>query len=158
MCKFIGKSNERILCNLSKSEILRLYPIVHVAMETMKTSHFTHQSKSFISIFFTRQVSSCELRRFSCPDWQMTYTYKLPKLCSATITISKLHLDRHNNRPFPRFPGPLFQNDMEIIFRSHANKTHFHKKGCAPSLILKVKVSGTRKWPILLVFHIVLRN
>ena len=26
---------------------------------------------------------------------------------------------------------------MEIIFHSHANKTHFHKKGCAPSLILK---------------------
>ena len=29
---------------------------------------------------------------------------------------------------------------MEIIFHSHANKTHFHKKGCAPGLILKVRV------------------
>ena len=37
---------------------------------------------------------------------------------------------------------------MEIIFHSHANKTHFHKKGCAPSLILKLRVFGTRKWPI----------
>ena len=37
---------------------------------------------------------------------------------------------------------------MEIIFHSHANKTHLHKKGCAPSLILKVRVFGTRKWPI----------
>ena len=37
---------------------------------------------------------------------------------------------------------------MEIIFHSHANKTHFHKKGCAPSLILKVRVFGNRKWPI----------
>ena len=37
---------------------------------------------------------------------------------------------------------------MEIIFYSHANKTPFHKKGCAPSLILKVMVFGTRKWPI----------
>ena len=51
--------------------------------------------------------------------------------------------------------GPLFQNEgrcsafnMEIIFHSHANNTHFHKKGCAPSLILKVRVFGTRKWPI----------
>ena len=59
------------------------------------------------------------------------------------------------NRPFSSSPGPLFQNegrcsafDMEIIFHSHANKTHFHKKGCAPSLILKVRVFGTRKWPI----------
>ena len=59
------------------------------------------------------------------------------------------------NRPFPSSPGPLFQNegwcsafDKEIIFHSHANKTHFHKKGCAPSLILKVRVFGTRNWPI----------
>ena len=66
MCKFIGKSNERILCKLSKSEILRLYSIVHVAMETTKTSHFTCQSKSLIRIFFTYQVSACELQPFSC--------------------------------------------------------------------------------------------
>ena len=68
MCKFIGKSNERILCKLNKSEILRLYSIVHVAMETTKTSNFTYQSKSAISIFFTCQVSACELQRFPCHD------------------------------------------------------------------------------------------
>ena len=56
------------------------------------------------------------------------------------------------NRPFPSSHGPLFQSegrcsafDMAIIFHSHANKTHFNKKGCAPSLILKVRVFGTRK-------------
>ena len=60
-----------------------------------------------------------------------------------------------SNRPFPSSLGPLFQNearcsafDMEMIFHSHANKTHFHKKGCAPSLVLKVRVFGTRKWHI----------
>ena len=37
---------------------------------------------------------------------------------------------------------------MEVIFHSHANKTHFHKKGCALGLTLKVRVFGTRKWPI----------
>ena len=37
---------------------------------------------------------------------------------------------------------------MEIIFYSHANKTHFHKKGCARGLTLKMKVLGTQKWPI----------
>ena len=59
-----------------------------------------------------------------------------------------------SNSPFPGSPGPLFQNegrcsafDMEIIFHFHANKTHFHKKGCAPSLILKVRGFETRKWP-----------
>ena len=62
---------------------------------------------------------------------------------------------RKKNTPFPSSPGPLFQNegrcsafDMEINFHSHSNKTHFHKKGWAPSLILKVRVFGTRKGPM----------
>ena len=64
------------------------------------------------------------------------------------------------NRPFPSSPGPLFQSegrcsafDMEIMFHSQANKTHFHKKGCAPSLILKVRVFGTRKWHTSFILH-----
>ena len=59
------------------------------------------------------------------------------------------------NRPFPSYPGPLYQNevkcsafDMQMILHCHANKTKFHKKGCALSLILKVRDFGTRKWPI----------
>ena len=58
------------------------------------------------------------------------------------------------NRPFPSSPGPLYQNevkcssfDIEMIVHSRANKTDFHKKGCALGLILKVRVFGTRKWP-----------
>ena len=50
---------------------------------------------------------------------------------------------------------PLFQSqakckaiDMKMIFYSHANKTHFHKKDCALSLVLKVKTFETRKQPI----------
>ena len=39
--------------------------------------------------------------------------------------------------------------DMEMIFHSHANETHFHKEDCALGLILKVRVFGTRKWPII---------
>ena len=46
-----------------------------------------------------------------------------------------------NNRPFPSSPGPPYQNevkcsafDVEMIFNSHANKTHFHKKGCGLGL------------------------
>ena len=59
------------------------------------------------------------------------------------------------NTPFPSSHGPLCQNevkcsafDMEIIFHSHVNKTHFHKKGSELGLILKVRVFGTRKWRI----------
>ena len=37
---------------------------------------------------------------------------------------------------------------MKMIFHSHANKTHFHMKGCALGLILKVRVFKTRMWPI----------
>ena len=55
----------------------------------------------------------------------------------------------------PSSPGPLYQNEvkcsafhMEMTLHSHANKSHFHKKGCALGLILKVRVFGTRKWPI----------
>ena len=63
----------------------------------------------------------------------------------------------NSSRPFLSFPGPLFQTevkcsafDMEMSFHSHANKTHFHKKGCALGLILKVTDFGTRKWAIVL--------
>ena len=37
---------------------------------------------------------------------------------------------------------------MEMIFPSHANKTRLHTKGCALGLVFKVRVFGTRKWPI----------
>ena len=47
--------------------------------------------------------------------------------------------------------------DMKMSFHSHANKTHFHKKGCALGLILKVRVLGTQKWPIKKLFIIQLR-
>ena len=70
---------------------------------------------------------------------------------SAKIKLLRLYC----NRSFPSSPGPLYQNkvkcsafDMGMIFHSHANEAHFHKKGCAIILILKVRVFGTRKWPI----------
>ena len=55
------------------------------------------------------------------------------------------------------FSGPLYPNEvkysafnMEMIFHSHSNKTHFHKKGCTLGLSLKVRVLGTRKWPFVI--------
>ena len=60
------------------------------------------------------------------------------------------------NSPFPSFLKPLFQSeakckaiDMKMIFYFHVNLTHFHKKGFALRLVLKVmRVFGTRKWPL----------
>ena len=67
----------------------------------------------------------------------------------------RLYISNNSNRPFQSSPGPLYQNevkcsafDMEITFHSHVNKAHFQKNGCAIGLILKVRVFGTRKWPI----------
>ena len=37
---------------------------------------------------------------------------------------------------------------MKMIFNDDANETHFHNKGFALSLVLKVRFFGTRKWPI----------
>ena len=61
----------------------------------------------------------------------------------------------HNNRPFPSSKTSHFQSeakcediDMKMIFNYDANKTHFHNKDFALSLVLKVKFFGTWKWPI----------
>ena len=61
----------------------------------------------------------------------------------------------HFNRPFPSSKKSHFQSeakceaiDMKMIFNYDANKTHFHNKGFALSLVLKVRFFGTRKWPI----------
>ena len=58
-------------------------------------------------------------------------------------------------RPFPSSKKSHFQSeakcetiDMKMIFNYDANKTDFHKKGFALSLVFKVRFFGTRKWPI----------
>ena len=63
---------------------------------------------------------------------------------------------RASNRPFPSSKKSHLQGeakceaiDMKMIFNYDANKTHFHNKGFALSLVLKVRVFGTPKWPIL---------
>ena len=78
--------------------------------------------------------------------------FKSPNHVQSKLCLLHVHL--RSQWAISEFPGPLFQSegrssafDMEIIFHSHANKTHVHKKGCAPSLILKVRVFGTRLWP-----------
>ena len=62
---------------------------------------------------------------------------------------------KSTNRPFPSSKKTHFQSeakceaiDMKMIFNYDANKTHFHNKGFALSLVLKVRFFGNRKWPI----------
>ena len=62
-----------------------MYSVVHVAMETTKTSNFT-VSQNLSSVYFSLakfQLVSCNLSLAII--WQMPYTQKLPKLCSATL-------------------------------------------------------------------------
>ena len=51
----------------------------------------------------------------------------------------------HLSNALPVFSYDAIIGHLRVIFHSHANKTHFHKKGCVPSLILKVRVFGTRR-------------
>ena len=59
------------------------------------------------------------------------------------------------NRPFPSSKKFHFQNEakcetfvVEMSVICIIIKTRFHNKGFALSLVLKVKLFGTRKWPI----------
>ena len=68
-----------------------------------------------------------------CPDSALRMN--LRKRVNADALAHAFLICSVINRPFPSSPGPLHQNevrcstfDMEMIFHSHANKTHFHKK------------------------------
>ena len=73
--------------------------------------------------------------------FSQTVVHKIDK--TTLYFMNYRHISSHFGRlNFQFFPGetqpPTF--DMEIIFHSHSNNTHFQEKGCAPSLILKVRV------------------
>lgn len=88
------------------------------------------------------------------------HSYWKSKLMLATNVLRM-----SNSNPEIRFAGssgrpkPCSQSeskreiiDMKTIFYPHVSKMHFHKKDFARSLILKVRVFGTRKWPIRICF------
>ena len=82
-------------------------------------------------------------------------TFTRPKKMSALqankTDTQKLETDKIGHFRVP--PGLCIKTRLsacsafEMIFHSHANKTHFHMKGCALGLILKVRVFGTWKCP-----------
>ena len=66
-----------------------------------------------------------------------------------------MQFPRNLSRPFPSSKKSHFQGeakceaiDMKMSFNFDANKSHFHNKGFALSLVLKVRCFGTWKWPI----------
>ena len=102
-------------------------------------------------------LSQCD---FCSPAWRLCTTWMAG--CKGPIVDRIIFLPRWKAwardkiRPFLDSKKSHFQSeanceaiDMKMIFNYDANKTHFHNKGFALSLVLKVRVSGTRKWPIL---------
>ena len=60
-----------------------------------------------------------------------------------------------HNRPFPSSKKSHFQNEakcetfvVKMSFICIIIENHFHINGFALSLVLKVRLFGTRKWPI----------
>ena len=91
-----------------------------------------------------------ELRFVSCGIWLILCSYLKFHSCLESRLVKV-----NPNRPFPSSKKFHFQNEakcetfvVEMSFNYDANKTHFHHKGFAHSLVLKVKRFGTRKWPI----------
>ena len=65
------------------------------------------------------------------------------------------------NRPFPSSKKSHFQNEakcetfvVKMSFISMTIKNHFHINGFALNLALKVRLFGTRKWPIFNYFYL----
>ena len=82
---------------------------------------------------------------FRPPPWIRHWFY-LSSVSFVQYFVPKTSF--HDNRQFPSLPWPLYQSDvkcsafdMEMIFiLMQIKPMHFHKKGCAPGLILNVRV------------------
>ena len=77
-----------------------------------------------------------------------------PKLYVADMQVIHNFL-RGQNRPLPSSKNLHFQNEgrcttflVKMSFICMRMKNDFHIKGWAPTLVLKQRPGGTRKWPI----------
>ena len=85
--------------------------------------------------------------------WGIFYVwwrYWRPVMSPTMVAI----LDFTKNRPVPSSKNPHFQNEarcttflVKMSFICIRMKNDFHIKGWAPTLVLKHRPGGTRKWP-----------
>ena len=75
-------------------------------------------------------------------------------LCTSSRFLSVTHRLSKLNRPLPSSKNPHFQNKarcttflLKVSFICMRMKNDFHIKGWAPTLVLKQRPGGTRKWP-----------
>ena len=67
---------------------------------------------------------------------------------NGTVSLALPGLSLKNKQTNKAWLSAKLAIDMKMSCFSHANKTNFQEKGFALSLVLKVRVFGTRKWPI----------
>ena len=81
--------------------------------------------------------------------FSLVCTFSFPSGAKKNFhTLHQRTAKRVTNRPFPSCTKPLFQSeakyeaiDVKMVFYFDADKmTHFHKRGFALSLVLKVRV------------------
>ena len=108
---------------------LTTIPLAYSCVNVQNCSSFRENHRSYEKEAWKKNIQACRDLSTGAALLTIGHFQVLPGLCFK-----------------PREKCSAF--DMEIIFHSHASKTHFHEKGCAPSFILKVRVFGTRKWPI----------
>ena len=121
MCKFIGKSNERILCKLRKSEINR--SCCHGNYKNVK---FYLSIKIFPQYIFHLPSFSLWAATFLLPWFGKWHTHKLPKLCSPTnntlIFNMKLFQSSINSIDKLNFPVMLHQKAMHYRRKNYGQK------------------------------------
>ena len=97
-----------------------------VRSKTSKTSNFTFLSKYFISIFFTCQVSACELQPSSCHDLANDIYSQTAKTVfshlNRRLSTSAIRLSKWKN--FPQFDNYRTGGKKKKIF-------HYSLSACA---------------------------
>ena len=68
-------------------------------------------------------------------------------------SLTAKYANLKNNKSFPRCLKPLFQSEakcktIDMNLNSHAKKNHFQIKGFSLTLVLRVRMFGTQKWPL----------
>ena len=117
-----------------------MYGISALVPLTSQGNNVTGWRRKMLAVFTLANVFSFYFQSTNAAGYTAVY---------ITVNVSYI------NRPFPSSKKSHLQSeakceaiDMKMIFNYDANKTHFHNKGFALSLVLKVRFFGTRKWPI----------
>ena len=102
-----------------------------------------------MAIFFSGFLGKCYWRRLSYLRWKILKCTFLFLFCGSVQRGDA-------NRPLPSSKNPHFQNEarcttflVKISFICMRMKNDFHIKGWAPTLVLKQRPKGARKWHIL---------